>query len=119
MARVDLTSVDGEVHAERTTSTAEELFRSLDVRAKATVEADHQESRGVGVGLGLGVGVGVGFGVALGCFRIITGLPLQYFIAAGYLVVIVQTTMAPKMIVPGTLSCRSGKTLSTGGTDWI
>jgi len=28
------------------------------------------------------------------------GLPLQYFIAAGYVVVIVQTAMAPKMIIP-------------------
>jgi hypothetical protein len=44
--------------------------------------------------------LGVGFGVALGCYRIITGLPLEYFIAAGYLVVIVQTAVAPKMIVP-------------------
>ena len=51
-------------------------------------------------GLRVAVAIGVGFGVALGCFRIITGLPLQYFIAAGYLVVIVQTTMAPKMIIP-------------------
>jgi hypothetical protein len=38
--------------------------------------------------------------VSLGCFRIITGLPLHYFIAAAYLVVIVQTAMAPKRIVP-------------------
>ena len=27
-------------------------------------------------------------------------MPLEYFIAAGYLVVIVQTAVAPKMIVP-------------------
>ena len=32
--------------------------------------------------------------------RIITGLPLPYFIAAGYLVVIAQTIAAPKEIVP-------------------
>ena len=51
-------------------------------------------------GLRGAVAIGAGFGVALGCFRIVTGLPLHYFIAAGYFVVIVQTTMAPKMIIP-------------------
>ena len=51
-------------------------------------------------GLRIAAAIGVGIGVALGCFRIITGLPLHYFIAAGYLVVIVQTAMAPKLIVP-------------------
>ena len=51
-------------------------------------------------GLRIAVAVGVGIGVALGCFRIITGLPLHYFIAGGYLVVIIQTMVAPKLIVP-------------------
>jgi hypothetical protein len=51
-------------------------------------------------GLRVAVAIGAGFGVALGCFRIVTGLPLHYFIAAGYLVVIVQTAMAPKIIIP-------------------
>jgi hypothetical protein len=50
--------------------------------------------------LRVAVAIGVGVGVSLGCYRIITGYPLHYFIAAGYLVVIVQTAMAPKMIVP-------------------
>lgn len=52
------------------------------------------------VGLRVAVALGVGVGVSLGCYRIITGLPLQHFIAAGYLIVIVQTAMAPKLIVP-------------------
>lgn len=51
-------------------------------------------------GLRVAVAIGVAAGVSLGCYRIVTGLPLHYFIAAGYLVVIVQTTMAPKQIVP-------------------
>jgi hypothetical protein len=51
-------------------------------------------------GLRVAVAIGVGVGVSLGCFRIITGLPLHYFIAAGYVVVIAQTAMAPKLIVP-------------------
>jgi hypothetical protein len=50
--------------------------------------------------LRIAVAIGVGVGVSLGCYRIITGYPLHYFIGAGYLVVIVQTAMAPKMIVP-------------------
>jgi len=52
------------------------------------------------VGLRVAVAIGVGIGVALGCFRIITGLPLHYFIAAGYFVVILQTAISPKLIVP-------------------
>ena len=52
------------------------------------------------IGLRVAVAIGVGVGVSLGCYRIITGLPLHYFIAAGYLVVILQTTVAPKLIVP-------------------
>jgi hypothetical protein len=51
-------------------------------------------------GLRIAVAIGVGIGVSLGCFRIITGAPLHYFIAAAYLVVIVQTVVAPKIIVP-------------------
>ncbi len=52
------------------------------------------------VGLRVAVAIGAGIGVSLGCFRIITGLPLPYFIAAGYFIVIAQTIAAPKEIVP-------------------
>ena len=66
-----------------------------------SIKANEVSGGSVGVwGLRVAVAIGVGVGVSLGCFRIITGLPLQYFIAVGYLVVIVQTTVAPKMIVP-------------------
>ncbi len=51
-------------------------------------------------GLRVAVAIGVGVGVGLGCFRIITGYPLHYFVAAGYFVVIIQTMFAPKLIVP-------------------
>ncbi len=50
-------------------------------------------------GLRIAVAIGVGFGLALGTFRIVTGLGLYYFIVAGYVVVIIQTLFAPKMIV--------------------
>jgi hypothetical protein len=46
------------------------------------------------------VALGAGIGVMLGTFRIIAGVPLPYFILAGYLIVIVQTLFAPKQIVP-------------------
>ncbi len=51
-------------------------------------------------GLRVAVAIGVGIGVGIGCYRIVTGLPIHYFIAAAYLVVILQTPMAPKLIVP-------------------
>jgi len=50
-------------------------------------------------GLRIAVAIGVAIGIALGCFRIITGLPLHYFIIAGYIIVVIQTFFAPKMIV--------------------
>jgi len=51
-------------------------------------------------GLRLVVAVGVAVGIALGTFRIVTGTPLVWFIAAGYLIVVVQTLFAPKSIIP-------------------
>lgn len=51
-------------------------------------------------GLRVAVAIGVGIGVSLGCLRIVTGFPLQYFIAAGYAVVVFQTLYSPKIMVP-------------------
>jgi hypothetical protein len=66
-----------------------------------SMKANTVSGGAIGVwGLRVAVAIGVGIGVGLGCYRIITGLPLHYFIAAGYLVVILQTTVAPKLIVP-------------------
>ena len=50
-------------------------------------------------GLRMAVATGVAIGVALGCFRIITGTPLHHYIIAGYIVVIVQTLFAPRLII--------------------
>ena len=50
--------------------------------------------------LRIAVGIGVGVGVALGVVRIVTGLPVHGFMAAGYLIIIVQTAFAPKNLVP-------------------
>jgi len=51
-------------------------------------------------GLRFAVAVGVAFGVALGAFRIVTGTPLHWYIIAGYLIVIAQTVLAPRAIIP-------------------
>lgn len=51
-------------------------------------------------GLRLVVAFGVSIGITLGTFRIITGTPLFLYVAAGYLVVVVQTIFAPKAIIP-------------------
>jgi hypothetical protein len=65
-----------------------------------SIKANSVSGGAIGIwGLRVAVAIGVGFGVSLGCYRIISGLPLQYFIAAGYMVVIAQTAL-PKMIVP-------------------
>ena len=50
-------------------------------------------------GLRLAVAIGVAIGIALGCFRIVTGTPLPYYIITGYAVVLVQTAYAPKSII--------------------
>lgn len=50
--------------------------------------------------LRVAVAVGVAVGVSLGCYRIIVGLPLHWFIGACYVVVIAQTIAAPRLIVP-------------------
>jgi hypothetical protein len=51
-------------------------------------------------GLRIAVALGVAFGIALGAYRIVTGMPLHYFIIAGYIVVVIQTFYAPKLIIP-------------------
>lgn len=50
-------------------------------------------------GLRFSVAFGVGFGIALGAFRIVTGAEFYIYIVAGYLVVMVQTRFAPKLIL--------------------
>ncbi len=50
-------------------------------------------------GLRIAVAIGAAIGVTLGCFRIITGAPLHYYIIAGYVIVIAQTFFAPRLII--------------------
>jgi len=51
-------------------------------------------------GLRYAVAVGVAIGVAVGTFRIVTGTPLHWFIIGGYIVVIIQTLTASRLIIP-------------------
>ncbi len=51
-------------------------------------------------GLRIAVAIGVAIGISLGAYRIVLGAPLHYFIGVGYVVVIVQTLFAPRLIVP-------------------
>ncbi|ABK46170.1 protein of unknown function DUF1538 [Magnetococcus marinus MC-1] len=59
--------------------------------SRGTVEPFH---------LRIAVALGVAVGITLGTFRIVTGHNLVYYIVAGYLVVLVQTFYAPRMIIP-------------------
>ena len=51
-------------------------------------------------GLRVAVAIGVGLSVAIGAFRIVTGTPLYLFMIAGYVLVVIQTIYAPRVIVP-------------------
>ncbi len=50
-------------------------------------------------GLRITVALGVAFALALGTYRIVSGTPLQLYIIAGYVLVIIQTIFAPKDLV--------------------
>ena len=63
-------------------------------------------------GLRLAVSLGVALGIALGTFRIVTGLDIYYFIIGGYILVLVQTIYAPKLII-GLAYDSGGVTTST------
>jgi hypothetical protein len=51
-------------------------------------------------GLRVAVAIGAAIGVTLGTMRIVTGTPLHWYIISGYVIVIVQTALAPRLIVP-------------------
>ena len=63
-------------------------------------------------GLRIAVSIGVAFGIALGAFRIVTGTELYFFIIAGYVLVLIQTLFAPKLII-GLAYDSGGVTTST------
>ncbi len=65
------------------------------------IKANEVSAGAVGFwGLRIAVAVGAALGIALGTYRIVTGTPLHYYIITGYVLVIIQTYFAPKMIIP-------------------
>lgn len=65
------------------------------------IKANEVSGGSIGVwGLRISVAIGVAVGISLGTFRIVTGVPIHYFIITGYIVVVIQTCFAPKLIVP-------------------
>ncbi|MGR8921060.1 MAG: DUF1538 domain-containing protein [Gammaproteobacteria bacterium] len=51
-------------------------------------------------GLRIAVAFGVAFGITLGCYRIVVGDPIHWYIIVGYVLVVFQTAFAPKLIIP-------------------
>ena len=51
------------------------------------------------MGLRVAVALGVAVGIALGTYRIVTGTPLHWYIIGAYIVVVIQTVYAPRMII--------------------
>jgi len=65
------------------------------------IKANEVSGGTIGVwGLRLAVALGVAVGITLGSYRIIAGTPIHYFIITGYVIVVIQTFFAPRLIVP-------------------
>jgi len=65
------------------------------------IKANEVSGGAIGIwGLRIAVAIGVAIGISLGSYRIVTGIPIHYFIITGYIVVVIQTFFATKLIVP-------------------
>ncbi|MDX2321699.1 MAG: DUF1538 domain-containing protein [Moritella sp.] len=65
------------------------------------IKANEVSGGAIGIwGLRLSVALGVAIGISLGCYRIVVGDPIHWYIMAGYVVVVLQTLVAPKLIIP-------------------
>jgi hypothetical protein len=65
------------------------------------IKANEVSAGAIGVwGLRIAAAIGVAVGIGLGTFRIVTGAPIHWFIITCYVIVIVQTYFAPKLIIP-------------------
>lgn len=65
------------------------------------IKANDVSGGAIGVwGLRLAVALGVAVGISLGCYRIVVGDPIHWYIIGGYVLVVLQTFFAPKMIIP-------------------
>jgi len=65
------------------------------------IKANEVSAGAIGIlGLRISVALGVAVGIALGCYRIVVGDPIHWYIISGYIIVVLQTAVAPKMIIP-------------------
>lgn len=65
------------------------------------IKANQVSGGSIGVtGLRVAVALGVAVGIALGSYRIVVGDPIHYYIIVGYILVVIQTYFAPRLIVP-------------------
>ena len=65
------------------------------------IKANQVSGGAIGVwGLRISVALGVAVGISLGCYRIVVGDPIHWYIIGGYIIVVLQTMVAPKLIVP-------------------
>lgn len=86
---------------------------AAEVAASGGMINDNPEARAeYATGLRLTVALSVGFAILLGVFRILKGWPIQYFIMAGYLGVVIMTGFAPEEII-GIAYDSGGVTTST------
>lgn len=51
-------------------------------------------------GLRISVAIGAAVGISLGCYRIVVGDPIHWYIIVAYIIVVIQTSFAPKLIIP-------------------
>ncbi len=65
------------------------------------LKANEVSGGAIGVwGLRIAVALGVAVGITLGCYRIIVGDPIHWYIITCYIIVVLQTALAPKLIIP-------------------
>ncbi len=65
------------------------------------IKANDVSGGAIGIwGLRLSVALGVAIGISLGCYRIVVGDPIHWYIIVGYVIVVLQTAVAPKLIIP-------------------
>lgn len=65
------------------------------------IKASEVSGGAIGIwGLRIAVAFGVAIGISLGCYRIVVGDPIHWYIIGGYVIVVIQTAFAPKLIIP-------------------
>ena len=65
------------------------------------IKANEVSGGAIGIwGLRTSVAFGVAIGISLGCYRIVVGDPIHWYIISGYVIVVIQTTFAPKLFIP-------------------